>query len=144
MKLNLWQAIVLLAVAFALFMGVQAAVAAVNPATLPPALQGVWIKVVYIISAPAMIIAFTFLRNILGYLENQYQGEQTHYEAKRLAETLTKFSVYIYGFTGAIQALTVGTSLSQYAVVIAGAIGLVMDIVLRTLYAMSQAQKAVS
>lgn len=138
MKLNLASAIVILLVAFAVLSGIQAAVQTVDPATLPKEWQPIWQGVIYVFTTSAASILFTFIRNILGYAENWFETSpenrsQIQYEAGKLAATWARYEVYIKGFTAAIQAYTAGTPLSQHAVYIAGAIGLIVDLIRKAL-----------
>lgn len=143
-KINLRYAIIILIAAAIVFIGLQVVVSNVDPNSVPAILQPVWDIIVYIFNAPAVIIAFTFLRNIMGYIENKFQeaGQQLQYDAKQLAETFSRFSVYIYGLTAAIQAALIGTPYAQYSLEIAGAIGLVFDMFIRALKELAQAAKA--
>ena len=138
MKLNIYTAIVVVLVAFAVLTGIQYAVQTVDASTIAPEWQTTWQAIVYIFTTSAATPLFTFLRNMLGYAENWFEANPDernamHYEAGKLGATWTKFQVYIMGFTAAIQALTIGTPLQQHAVYIAGAIGIVADLVLKAI-----------
>jgi len=139
MKLNLSQAVVILAAALSVLVGAQAAVAAVDASALPSELVPFWQGVVYVFSAGVGVVVFTFLRNILGYVENKFEAAtpedkaKIQYEASQLGATATKFSLYIYGFTAGIQTIFVGTPYAQYAVYVAGGIGIMFDLVLKSI-----------
>jgi len=138
MKLNIYMAIVVILVAFAVLSGIQYLVQTVDASTIAPEWQTVWLGIVYIFTTSAATPLFTFLRNMLGYAENWFAANpneraQMHYEAGKLGATWTKFQVYIMGFTAAIQALTMGTPLQQHAVYIAGAIGIVVDLIVKAI-----------
>lgn len=137
MKLNLWKAIVILIVSAVVFSGIQVAVVAVKVSSLPASLQPIWDVIVYVFSLPSAIIAFTFLRNILGYVENTFQtepaGQKIQYEAKELYATMSRFTVYVGSMTTLIQSLAVGTPYQQYATLIAGATGTILDMILKAI-----------
>lgn len=138
MKLNIYMAIVVIIVAFAVLSGIQYAVQTVDASTIPPEWQTVWQGIAYIFTTSAATPLFTFLRNLLGYAENWFEAnpderEKMHYEAGKLGATWAKFQVYIMGFTAAIQALTIGTPLQPHAVFIAGAIGIVVDLIVKAI-----------
>lgn len=138
MKINIYAAIVVIIVAFAVLSGIQYAVQTVNPSTIPAEWQTTWLGIVYIFTTSAATPLFTFLRNILGYAENWFEANpneraKMQYEASKLGATWAKFQVYITGFTAAIQALTVGTPLQQHAVYIAGAIGIIIDLIVKAI-----------
>lgn len=138
MKLNLWQAVAILLVSFAILSAIQALVATVDTSTIPSELQGIWQGVVYVFTSGVASVGFTFLRNILGYAENKLEADpqtrgQIHYEAGLLGATLTRYTLYVYGFTAAIQTGFAGTPYQQHATVIAGAIGIILDLVIKAI-----------
>lgn len=138
MKLNIYMAIVVILIAFSVLTGIQYAVQTVDASKVAPEWQTLWHGIVYVFTTSAATPLFTFLRNLLGYAENWFEANpdkraQMHYEAGKLGATWTKFQVYIMGFTAAIQALTIGTPLQQHAVYIAGAIGIVIDLIVKAI-----------
>jgi len=133
-----YQAIVALLVALAVLGGIQVWVQSVDASTLPPEVLPLWGAIAYIFTTQAATPFYTFLRNVLGYAENWFganpeEREQMSYEAGKLGETLARFEVYLLGYTAAIQALTMGTPLQKYAAWIAGALGLVTDLMRKSL-----------
>jgi hypothetical protein len=77
------------------------------------------------------VAIFGLLRTIEGFLENLLTGNtNTQFEAKQLAATLGRFTVYIYPLTAAIQSFAIGTPYEQTAVYIAGAIAIVVDVII--------------
>jgi hypothetical protein len=137
-KINFWQAIVILLMALSVLAGLQALVSMVDPSALPKEFQTIWQDLVYIFGSGLGVVIFTFLRNILGFVENKLEAndatrDKIHYEANLLGATATKFALYIYGFTAAIQILFAGTVYQQYAVYIAGAIGIILDLILKAI-----------
>jgi len=133
-----YQAIIILLVAFAVLSGIQAAVQAVDISTLPPEWQPLWQGISYVFTTSAATVLFTFIRNILGFAENYFEADKNkrtllHYEAGKLAATWMKYEVYLKGYTAAIQALTTGTPYYQHAVYIAGAIGLLTDLITKAI-----------
>lgn len=112
---------------------VQGMVQTVDTSTIPSEFLGLWSGIVYIFTSGASTVAYTFLRNILGYTKawfdaNPEQRSNLTYESNQLGATATRFALYVYGFTAAIQALTVGTPYQQHATLIAGAIGIILDL----------------
>ena len=138
LKVNLSRAIVVLLVAFAVLSGIQATIQTVDPATFPAEWQPLWQGVSYIFTTSAACVLFTFIRNILGYVENWFEASPTErsalkYEAGKLGATWMKYEVYLKGYTAAILALTSGTPYQQHAVYIAGALGLITDLVTKAI-----------
>jgi len=139
MKLNLAQAIVVLLASFAVLTGIQAIVVSVDISTISTEWQPFWQGIVYIFTSGVATVAFTFLRNILGYAENKLEAadpqtrSQIQYEAGLLGATLTRYALYIYGFTAAVTALFAGTPYQAYATSIAGAIGIILDLVIKAI-----------
>jgi len=134
--MRLYQAIVIVLAAFAVLTAIQSLVTTVDISTIPVEYQGLWQGLVYIFTAGAATQVFTFLRNILGYAENWFETKpekraQLSYEANMLGATMVKFALYIYSFTAMIQALTAGTPYEQYAASIAGAIGIILDLIIK-------------
>jgi hypothetical protein len=132
MKINLYQAIIILIAAVAVLSGIQALISTINPDTVPSNLQFIYYGLAYVFLSGTGTVLFTFLRNIMGYAENKLNADpsvrsQIQYEAGMLGATAAKYATFIYGFTAAIQAVTMGTPYYAYATYIAGAIGLVVD-----------------
>jgi len=138
MNVNLKLAIVLLVVSFAVLSGIQALVASVDPSTIAPEFQSLWQGIIYVFTSGAATVAFTFLRNILGYAENKLEASpekrsQIQYEANLLGATAARYALYVYGLTAAIQALFAGTPYQIHATSIAGAIGIITDLVVKSI-----------
>jgi len=137
-KVDYKLAVVILLVAFAVLSGIQAAVQSVDPGTIPQEWQTLWQGIVYIFTTSRATILFIFIRNILGYAENWFDARpeergQLKYEARKLGATWAKYEVYLKGYTAAILALTAGTPYNQYAVYIAGAAGLITDLITKAI-----------
>ena len=138
MKINYSLAVVILLVAFAVLSGIQACVQSVDITSIPTEWQPLWQGISYVFTTSAATALFTFIRNILGYAENWFETSpenrsKIQYEAGKLAATWARYEVYIKGFTAAIQAYTAGTPLNQHAVYIAGALGLIVDLIRKAL-----------
>lgn len=133
-----YQAVVLLVVALAAVVGIQSAIANVDTATIPVELLPVWNAIAYIFLSQKGTVLFTFLRNILGYAENWFEvragkKKEIQYEAGLLGATWTKYSLYVMGLTALVLALTQGTPAYNYAIYIAGAVGLIVDLITRAI-----------
>jgi hypothetical protein len=136
-------AIVILLVVFAVLSGIQAYVQSVDITTVPQEWQPLWQGISYVFTTSAATILFTFIRNILGYAENWFEASPTQrstmkYEAGKLAATWAKYELYLKGYTAAILALTAGTPYNQYAVYIAGALGLLTDLITKAIKARAE------
>jgi hypothetical protein len=145
MKLNLAEAVTILLVAAAVLVGIQLSLSTINVSTLPTSLQPVLKYLVYIFDGGASIVIFTFVRNCLGYVENNFQGTSAgtaiSYEANQLGATIARFSVYVTSIQTLIITLFAGTPYVAYAGLIAGAIGTVFDMVLKSLNDLGDALK---
>lgn len=130
-----YQAIVLLLAAFAVLGGIQLYVQNVDPAVIPEEWLPLWQGIDYVFVTSAASILFVFIRNIFGYAENWFETDSPSfkYEAKQLGATWTKYELYLKGFTAAILAITTGTPYQQYAVYIAGAIGIIVDLITKAI-----------
>ena len=127
-----------LLVAFAVLSGIQYAAQSVDVSTIPQEWHPLWQGITYVFTTSAACVLFTFLRNILGYAENLFEASpekrsQLKYEAGKLGATWVKYEVYLKGYTAAVLALTVGTPLQQHAVYIAGALGLITDLITKAI-----------
>lgn len=136
-RVKYYQAIVVLFVALAVLSGIQALIATVDPATIDPELQPLWTGIAYVFTTSGATVLFTILRNVLGYGYTWFEADpnrrsQITYEVGQLAATWLRFELYLKGFTAAVMAFSAGTPYEQYAVYIAGAIGLLIDIVRST------------
>jgi hypothetical protein len=136
-------AVVILLVAFAVLSGIQAYVQSVDITSIPQEWQPLWQGISYVFTTSAATILFTFIRNILGYAENWFeanpaQRSQIKYEAGKLAATWAKYELYLKGYTAAILALTADTPYNQYAVYIAGAAGLLTDLITKAIKARAE------
>jgi len=132
--MRLYQAITILFVALAVLVGIQTAVQSVDPSTIPAEWLPLWNGIAYVFTTSTAAVLFTFLRNILGFAENWFEAnpderQQLQYEAGKLGATWMKYEVYLKGYTAAILALTSGTPYQQCAVYIAGAVGLLTDLI---------------
>jgi hypothetical protein len=125
------QAIVILFVALGVLVGIQTAIATVDPTTIPTELQPIWGAIAYVFTTSKAVALFTILRNLLGYAYTWFETEdksKISYEADQLMATWLRFELYLKGFTLGIVALTAGTPYEQYATYIAGSFGLLIDI----------------
>ena len=141
--LTLTQAVMLLLVAVSVLVAFQVAAASVDINSLPAAFQTPWQAVVIFFSSGAVIAAFAFLRNILGYIENKLDNSSDaaiQYEASQLGATLVRFTVYVAALETLLRTLFIGTQYEPYAIVLAGAIGVVFDIVLKAINDLSKAK----
>jgi hypothetical protein len=140
--LTLTQAVMLLIVALSVLVAFQVAAASVDINSLPVAFQPVWQAVVIFFSSGAVIVAFSFIRNILGYIENKLDGTAVHYEASQLGATLTRFTVYVVAAETILRTLFINTPYEPYAVALAGAIGIIFDIILKAVNDLSKAKSS--
>lgn len=136
MKLNLAQAIALLLIVVTVLVTIQVLVSTVDINTLPANLQPFWQAVVIFFSSGAVIVAFSFLRNITGFIENILQGEagaSVQYEAKQLGATVTRFTAYVAMFETLLRVLFIGTPYGPYATLLAGGLGTIFDITVKAI-----------
>ena len=145
MKLNAGQAILILLVTAAVLLGIQVAVQSVSVSSLPTGLQSTWKYIEYVFDGGAAIVIFTFVRNIFGYAENVLQGTTAgatiSYDASQLGATLTRYAVYVSSIQTLITALFAGTPYVAYAGLIAGAIGTIFDMILKSVNDLGDALK---
>jgi len=141
--MKLYQAIAVLLIALAVLISLQTTVQSVDPTTIPAEWRSLWNSITYIFTTSTAAILFTFLRNILGYAENWFETHPAErhllkYEAGKLGATWMKYEVYLKGYTAAILTLTTGTPYEQHAVYIAGAVGLITDLITKAIKDLSK------
>lgn len=121
----------------------QTVVMKIDPGDLPEDIAAVVTGAQYILSTTSAGIAFTILRNFLGYTKDslgaEAEGEGIHYEIKLLGSTWAKYQMSIMGFTKALQIILLGTPYEPYAVLIVSAATLLGDVVSSTVKSWSKA-----
>lgn len=140
MDLNYKKAIVLVLFFAGVLSGLSVIVQTVDVSTIPQEWQPVWWFIVYIFTTGAGGVAFTFLRNILGYAYTYFeQNGKIEYDKNQLYATWVRFEFYMLTFSSFIQVATAGTKYAPYAITIAGAISVLLDLGLRSINNLAKA-----
>jgi len=141
--LNYKKAIILLLFVAGVLSGISVVVQTVDVSTISPEWLPVWGCLVYIFATGAGGTAFTFLRNILGYAYTYFeQNGKIQYDKNKLYATWARFEFYMLTISQFIQVATAGTKYAPYAITIAGAISVVLDLGLRSLNNLANAIKS--
>jgi len=114
--------------------GISAYIQTVDIAMVPEEWRFFWNGLVYVFVTGAGGTAFTFLRNILGYAYTYFeQNGKIVYDKNKLYATWARFEFYMLTISQFIQVATAGTKYAPYAIAIAGAISVLIDLGLRSI-----------
>jgi hypothetical protein len=134
MNVNYKKAIILLLFIAGVLSGVSVYLQTIDVATIAPEWQPAWNCLIYVFITGAGGTAFTFLRNILGFAYTYFEGAgKIVYDKNQLYATWARFEFYMLTISQFIQVATAGTKYAPYAVTIAGAISVMLDLGLRSL-----------
>ena len=140
----MYQALAILLLVAGALTGVTAWIRTVDPATIPGALQPVYIVVLYVFSTSAAAPLFTIIGNLYGYAQvyfkTQPQDRQNlHYEFDKMAATWVAYERDIKGLGVLVTVSMIGTPYQVYAAWISGSIAFFVELFLSVIRKNSEA-----